>query len=731
MALALLLSAGTASAQFATLEFDGGVESSSTYSEGGMQFEAMCTENGGATTFPGHFHTATNSEMCAHSFCFSNWYVVTRENGEDFLPLTFDWVFGTQSGGTVEFIGFDESDLEIARIAVSPLAGTSVDLEALGFPGVRKMVWFTNNDARDNCIDNFSFEEASPDTDGDGVLNEEDNCRRIANPGQEDADGDAVGDVCDICPDISNPDQEETAACIDVILADPTCSEAQIDLISEAPVAGEVTVETLGSELRPITFDTIQTSGPRYSETGMVVSTTRHWDVQSDSTGDGTRDILYHDGLSSPGVVFEAEGEDLPTFTLVSIDVATFGGNLQTFTSSSGATLSVSSDGTVTFPVAGWTDITSFTWRTNFGGIDNVVVEFPELVPVATTAYSNSELPEEIDISGLADGEYELCVSAADDLPAPETVTFTKLDSDPDDGSVRDEISENLLITRSNARSVFNLGSDQIEWAAGTCAAPTSPFLPDLVALRRAGHLPDLNSLPGRSTCLHDVTTDTLFDIHWLAWGRRGAGGFSYTRVGPVAGRAEKDCSTFTKAGEETIVINGSCNQDPFCDAATPSIGALWPPNHEYEDVTITGVTDPDGDPVTVRVVTVLQDEPVMGLGDGDTCPDAVGFGSDTVGLLRERSGLGDGRVYHARFVADDGRGGACEGEVAVCTPHDQGRGGVCVDQGPEFDSAMCNNADARTSALVLNSACGIGFELAFLLPALMWLRSSSRRRSR
>lgn len=39
------------------------------------------------------------------------------------------------------------------------------------------------------------------DVDSDGILDSDDNCQDISNPGQEDADADGTGDVCDLCPE--------------------------------------------------------------------------------------------------------------------------------------------------------------------------------------------------------------------------------------------------------------------------------------------------------------------------------------------------------------------------------------------------------------------------------------------------------------------------------------------------------------------------------------------------
>ncbi len=129
-------------------------------------------------------------------------------------------------------------------------------------------------------------------------------------------------------------------------------------------------------------------------------------------------------------------------------------------------------------------------------------------------------------------------------------------------------------------------------------------------------------------------------------------------------------------------------NEPPDCTRAAPTVGELWPPNHKMKEVAVKGVTDPDGDPVTVKIVAIAQDEPLNTVGDGNTCPDAAGVGSSKALLRPERSGLEDGRVYHVSFEAADGRGGVCTGAVGVCVPHDQSKKKTrCVDQGPRFNS--------------------------------------------
>lgn len=139
-----------------------------------------------------------------------------------------------------------------------------------------------------------------------------------------------------------------------------------------------------------------------------------------------------------------------------------------------------------------------------------------------------------------------------------------------------------------------------------------------------------------------------------------------------------------SEIGVESITVH--VNAPPDCSQAYADPGTLWPPNHKMVEVHILGVTDPDGDPVTITVLGVWQDEPTEGLGDGDVSPDAEILG-DHVKVRAERSGLEDGRVYHIYYIAEDDKGGFCECEVTVQVPHDVKD--TAVDGGPLYDSTL------------------------------------------
>ena len=76
-------------------------------------------------------------------------------------------------------------------------AELSNPLDALDFPP----------DDDGDCLTNA--QELLMDSDGDGIVNFDDNCQEVSNSLQEDGDTDGVGDACDNCKSISNLDQAD------------------------------------------------------------------------------------------------------------------------------------------------------------------------------------------------------------------------------------------------------------------------------------------------------------------------------------------------------------------------------------------------------------------------------------------------------------------------------------------------------------------------------------------
>jgi len=129
---------------------------------------------------------------------------------------------------------------------------------------------------------------------------------------------------------------------------------------------------------------------------------------------------------------------------------------------------------------------------------------------------------------------------------------------------------------------------------------------------------------------------------------------------------------------EVTISVLDS-NNSPSCDLARAVPDALRPPNHKLVMVSVEGVSDPEGKPVTIQVTRVTQDEPV-----GASGPDAVLRDQDVL-LRSEREGGGNGRVYMVHFTATAPGRTACSGTVRVIVP--DGGSGDAVDDGQVYDS--------------------------------------------
>jgi hypothetical protein len=149
----------------------------------------------------------------------------------------------------------------------------------------------------------------------------------------------------------------------------------------------------------------------------------------------------------------------------------------------------------------------------------------------------------------------------------------------------------------------------------------------------------------------------------------------------------------------------GSCSFDvTVYDVEPPVItvknikSSKWPPNHknfevEIEDYIISvedNCTDLTVDDIIIDDVS--SDEPQNDKGDGNTEDDIV-ISEDckTVSLLAERQGGGNGRVYTINLAVADEHGNIGVAEIKAEVPHDQGKKGAPMDDGPEYVVNGCD----------------------------------------
>jgi hypothetical protein len=154
---------------------------------------------------------------------------------------------------------------------------------------------------------------------------------------------------------------------------------------------------------------------------------------------------------------------------------------------------------------------------------------------------------------------------------------------------------------------------------------------------------------------------------------------------------------TFSSVTAEHRVdaIFAPLNSAPACSHAVAIPAQIWPPDHRWVPLILSGITDADGDLVSVRVTGVTQDESA---GPGDHCLSAMVDANGSCQLRAERSAKGNGRVYRVSYTASDGKGGSCDGSLLVAVPHDQGHRSA-VDDGQTVNAMGPCSADKHDAA--------------------------------
>jgi len=143
---------------------------------------------------------------------------------------------------------------------------------------------------------------------------------------------------------------------------------------------------------------------------------------------------------------------------------------------------------------------------------------------------------------------------------------------------------------------------------------------------------------------------------------------------------------------------------NPVCDRAVVDPARLWAPDHKMRRIILKELGESTqslageagsaaANDMTVKILSVMQDEPVRRINSSDSSPDAVIVHKATGDKLRlraERAGKkknGNGRVYTIGFSATDAQQNVCEGTVKVCVPLKKKES--CVDDGALYNSLL------------------------------------------
>jgi hypothetical protein len=299
------------------------------------------------------------------------------------------------------------------------------------------------------------------------------------------------------------------------------------------------------------------------------------------------------------------------------------------------------------------------------------------IVPNMNTAFTSVLLT-----AGAADTTAPVVTPPANvTVPAGPTCTAVVSDAQLGVATAHDNCSDCVVITRTGvpAGHIFPLGTTNVTYTAndghGNSANATQ-------------HVTVTDNTPPSITAPADITVTAGASCSALVdpgtpTASGPCSGVTVTRVRsdgqPLSAPFPLGTTTITWTATDNASNNASDTQDITVIAPPLVIGggtvnpsSLWPPNHKMSSVTVSYSISGGCGTTACTITSVTSNEPVNGLGDGDTSPDWQIVDAHHVSLRAERSGTGTGRIYTITITCTDGGGHTTTKTVVVTVPMSQ-----------------------------------------------------------
>lgn len=557
---------------------------------------------------------------------------------------------------------------------------------------------------------------APVDSDGDGILDSEDNCPNTPNPDQADSDGDGVGDACETtCPngmvsywtfnvgdahdDYNGNHGTVNGAVPETGLIGGAMSFDGMDDYIEIPSVS----------LYELTFTAwLKVNDPYNINNKRIFTLTggSHFYALQGNSGSSLSYVVDGNEVNEYEWAFPYNEWTHITVTYSGSTVKVYkNGQLEEIGSLSGSPI------TGTFYIGG-TDI--------YGGgyWDGLIDE----VAVFNRALSDSEIQQmynnglngigycgPYNVAPVADAGGNITIAGKDQNstivhgmasdPDGDPLTYRWLEGTTELSSWQDVGSNGEAYLDLSTVSPFSLGQHTLTLEVSDGQATSSDDM-ILTIDNSAPHAAptgggvygygDVVSLGGQ---VSDFDGDTL-SYEWL----EGVYVITSGTLQTMKGGYPVDLPPYTiyptlGSHTYTLRINDGVNADVISDvevsvtdstaptlAPVPDKSILWPPNHKMVAITIeANASDNTGGPVTLTA-TVSSNEPDSGLWDGDIGPDWTepvinqSTGIITLQLRAERDGSGNGRVYTITITATDESNNSSNVQLEIIVPHDQGK---------------------------------------------------------